>query len=63
MTKRQRELLQAYANDVEGVPPSKNSKTETLSAENGEVYFNRDLPSLGGWLAQGWEMLRKRLGH
>ncbi|KJA26020.1 hypothetical protein HYPSUDRAFT_36880 [Hypholoma sublateritium FD-334 SS-4] len=34
MTKRQRELLQAYANDVEGVSPSKNSKTETLSAEN-----------------------------
>lgn len=71
LSKRQRELLQAYADDVEGVSSNKaankekgsrSEKTEPLSTDNGEVYFNRKPPSLGAWLVQGLDILRQRLG-
>jgi hypothetical protein len=69
LTKRQRELLQAYADDVEGISKTdKDTKgsnfKEPLSVDNGEVYFNRQpqTQSLGSWLSQAWATVRERLG-
>ncbi|PPQ90407.1 hypothetical protein CVT25_014925 [Psilocybe cyanescens] len=49
LTKRQRSLLEAYAEDVEGKPSGKTDKDskEPLSADNGEVYFTQNPPTLG----------------
>ncbi|KAF8971504.1 hypothetical protein BDZ97DRAFT_1913979 [Flammula alnicola] len=69
LSKRQRSLLQAYADDVEGVPSSKAAgkdtkaaKEDPLSVDNGKVYFTHKPPSLGTWLSQGWKTIRERLG-
>jgi hypothetical protein len=64
LTKRQRQLLEEYAADVEKRPSASqqtDQPKEPLNTDNGKVYFNSDTPSLGTWLSQGWQMLRDRL--
>ncbi|KAF8168271.1 DnaJ protein [Crassisporium funariophilum] len=74
LTKRQRTLLEAYADDVENRPSSnpstkdvKDSKDtkpseELFSVDNGKAYFTHDPPSLGAWLSKGWQAIRERFG-
>ncbi|KAF9056657.1 hypothetical protein BJ165DRAFT_1435333 [Panaeolus papilionaceus] len=69
LTKRQRALLEAYADEVEkkstgttaGSTTKSESKEDPLSVENGEAYFLHKPPSFGTWLADGWQMLRQYL--
>ncbi|PPQ66118.1 hypothetical protein CVT26_010919 [Gymnopilus dilepis] len=62
LTKRQRELLEAYAEDVEKKTSGSQTSKEPLSADNGKVYFTHKPPTLGAWLSQGWQAVRERLG-
>jgi hypothetical protein len=76
LSARQRQLLQDYADDVDGVTKpkpatsdkaketeTKNGKKEPLSADNGEVYFmNSSSPSLGARLREGLKGFLKGLG-
>ena len=67
LTKHQRALLEAYADDIEGRPsksqtnPSTEETKNPLPTDNGEVYFTHERPSLGAWLSQRWQKIRDRL--
>lgn len=67
LTKRQRELLQAYADDVEGlVPPnpaSNENKADTSRSmgDNGRASFANS-SSNETWLSRTWKNVRGLLG-
>jgi molecular chaperone DnaJ len=73
LTKRQRDLLQQYADDVEGrahSPPAKGPQTtksdeaeETSSHnQNGTENFTPHSPSSGGWMSRIWKNIRGLTG-
>ena len=77
MSKRQRSLLEAYADDVENRhSPTKhkdsnqatkdptqtaNGSDDPLSVDNGKAYFTHSPPP-SGWLSKGWQNIRERFG-
>ncbi|KAF9452545.1 hypothetical protein P691DRAFT_756287 [Macrolepiota fuliginosa MF-IS2] len=74
LTKRQRELLQAYADDVEGrssITPDVSSKhksspetTKTShngESDNGTASFTHSSP-FGGWMSRKWQRIRELTG-
>jgi molecular chaperone DnaJ len=68
LTTRQRELLQAYADDVEGlVPPNPASKenitsdTSRFTSDNGRASFANSFPN-ETWLSRTWKNVRGLLG-
>ena len=71
LTKRQRELLQEYADDVEGrshTPQHKahnprNPKEEVVTdKDNGTDYFIRYSAPSGGWISRAWQNMRRFIG-
>jgi len=67
LTTRQRELLQAYADDVEGlVPPNPASKEDTSdtsrsTSDNGRASFANSSPN-ETWLSRTWKNVKGLLG-
>ncbi|KIM48362.1 hypothetical protein M413DRAFT_440091 [Hebeloma cylindrosporum] len=67
LTKHQRALLEAYAQDIEGRPSKSQTKStaeetkDPLATDNGEVYFTHKPPSLGARLSQRWHNIRDRI--
>ncbi|KAF5377428.1 hypothetical protein D9615_005145 [Tricholomella constricta] len=67
LTKRQRELLQQYADDVEGRPQSAQTTSQAKKApssdtDNGTEPFTHYLPSSGGWMSRTWQGIRRLIG-
>jgi len=75
LTRRQRELLQEYADDVEGRSPTANafsttnhesqsSSKEPLMADhdNGTASSTHQSPSSGSWVFRTWQKLRGLIG-
>jgi molecular chaperone DnaJ len=67
LTKRQRELLQAYADDVEGRVPSNpadeenKSGTSRSASDNGRDSFTNSSPN-ETWLSRTWKNVKGLLG-
>ncbi|KIY67568.1 hypothetical protein CYLTODRAFT_431244 [Cylindrobasidium torrendii FP15055 ss-10] len=59
LSNRQRELLQAYVDDLEGRDSTKSS-SET-NTDNGMPSFTRQSP-FGGWLSSTWQRIRELTG-
>ncbi|KAJ7456647.1 DnaJ protein [Mycena latifolia] len=61
LTDRQRELLQQYADDIEGRSPGDTS--DNAANDNGTASFTRSssTPS-GGWINRTWQYLRRLTG-
>ncbi|KAK7468640.1 mdj1 protein precursor [Stygiomarasmius scandens] len=70
LTKRQRQLLQEYADDVEGRAPRTSSSTDSSgksemkedSNNNGTASFTHSEPTGGGFISRTWRSLRKLTG-
>ncbi|KIK05572.1 hypothetical protein K443DRAFT_675129 [Laccaria amethystina LaAM-08-1] len=71
LSKRQRELLQAYADDTEGRAPSKTSRENSGQSEPQKSPENDDngtesfLPSSSwssGWMSRAWQKIRGLIG-
>ncbi|KAG6332710.1 hypothetical protein ID866_6380 [Astraeus odoratus] len=78
LSKRQREILQQYADDVEGrssassssagnstdkANPDNRGSEETVFADNGTASFTHSpLSSEDGWLSRAWKRIRKLTG-
>lgn len=76
LTKRQRELLQQYADDVEGEkspagPSSANHGSQASGStkepvanddDNGTTSFTHPPPSSGGWISRTWHKIRGLTG-
>ena len=77
LSKRQRSLLEAYADDVENrhsstqVPNSSDQATKNSNqtakgsedplVDDGKAYFTHS-PPFSGWLSKGWQNIRERFG-
>ncbi|KAJ7071516.1 DnaJ protein [Mycena amicta] len=62
LTSRQRELLQLYADDVEGRDSGDSSK-EASTNDNGMPSFTRPSSTpTGGWTSRAWQYIRERTG-
>jgi molecular chaperone DnaJ len=68
LTNRQRELLQAYADDVEGKNPhakseaSSSQKQKPPNNDNGTDSFIKYSPPSGGWISRTWKNIRGLVG-
>ncbi|KAF9270514.1 DnaJ protein [Marasmius fiardii PR-910] len=76
LTKRQRQLLQEYADDVEGRTSSTSfanatssedssksqGQQETKEHDNGTASFTHSPPSSGGWMSRTWQKFRELTG-
>jgi molecular chaperone DnaJ len=67
LTKRQRELLQEYADDVEGrkrakAEASSSQKEELSHSDNGTDSFTHWSPPPGGWISRTWQNIRGLIG-
>ncbi|KAG5648207.1 hypothetical protein DXG03_006162 [Asterophora parasitica] len=67
LTKRQRELLQQYADDVEGrsQPSQKTSeakKSPSKETDNGTESFTHYPPTSAGWISRKWDGIRRLIG-
>ncbi|KAG6828609.1 hypothetical protein H0H92_007304 [Tricholoma furcatifolium] len=63
LTQRQRDLLQQYADDVDGKAASTSGPNKTSeTSENGTETFTYHPPSSGGWMSRAWQNIRKLTG-
>ncbi|KAJ7169537.1 DnaJ protein [Mycena filopes] len=64
LSNRQRELLQQYADDVDGrSSPASNNGGTTAESDNGTASFTRKSTSpVGGWMNRAWERIRDFTG-
>lgn len=78
LTKRQREIIQLYVDDVEGrssaqspsshkttldKPPSNSEEDMTPAADNGTTSFTHPSPSpVGGWMSRALNRIRGLIG-
>ncbi|KAG5636748.1 hypothetical protein H0H81_006967 [Sphagnurus paluster] len=67
LTKRQRELIQQYADDVEGrsqpsETASQEKKVSQDDSDNGTELFIHHSPSLGGWISRTWQGIKRLIG-
>ncbi|KAF5374848.1 hypothetical protein D9758_000067 [Tetrapyrgos nigripes] len=66
LTKRQRQLLQEYADDVEGRPSSSDVGSGEPKAaddyDNGTASFTHPPPTSGGFISRAWQNLRRLIG-
>ncbi|TFK41328.1 hypothetical protein BDQ12DRAFT_679272 [Crucibulum laeve] len=75
LSKRQRELLQAYTDDMEGRHSSTAGPTDSSSGrtsqdsnesnskvDNGTTSFTRSSPSHGDWMSRMWQRIRGLIG-
>ncbi|KAJ7042591.1 DnaJ protein [Mycena alexandri] len=61
LTNRQRELLQLYADDIEGRSPGDASNEGPTALDDGTASFTRS-PPMGGWMNRAWERFRSFTG-
>ncbi|KAG6817595.1 hypothetical protein H0H87_006223 [Tephrocybe sp. NHM501043] len=64
LTQRQRDLLQQYADEVDGLtkPTSKAKKLPQGSVDNGTETFTYHPPPSGSWMSRTWQNIRKLTG-
>jgi molecular chaperone DnaJ len=63
LTNRQRELLQAYVDDIEGRSPAAASDEASTADDNGTVSFTRSSSTpTGGWMSRAREHFRRLTG-
>ncbi|KAJ7462731.1 DnaJ protein [Mycena galericulata] len=63
LTKRQRELLQQYADDIDGRSPGNTTNEGQAADDNGTASFIRSSsPPTGRWMNRAWQRLRELMG-